>query len=94
VLTASNATEALRIGDQHQGVIDLLLTDVALPGMNGLELARHFLRKRTASKVLYISGHDRDTVAPNGAGLNSAVLLYKPFGSRELLAAIDKVLSK
>ena len=94
VLTASNALEALRISEEYRGAIKLLLTDIVMPGMNGPELARHFLVKRPSSKVLYISGHGKETVAANVPESDSEVLLHKPFGSRELLAAIDKVLSE
>jgi DNA-binding response OmpR family regulator len=91
---ASNATEALRISEEHKGAIDLLLTDVVLPGMNGRELARHLSRKRPSSKVLYISGYDQDTVGVDALELKSGAFLFKPFGSRELLDAVSEVLDE
>jgi CheY-like chemotaxis protein len=94
VLIASNATEALRISEEHGATIDLLLTDVALLGMNGRELARHFLMKRPLSKVLCISSYEQGTVAAAPPDLDSGVLLYKPFSSMELLAAVSKLLGQ
>jgi PAS domain S-box-containing protein len=89
VLTASNAAEAIRIAEEYRATIDLLLTDVALPGMNGWDLAQHFATKRPSTKILYMSGHDQAMFAANVAELNSNILLYKPFTSRDLLAAVS-----
>jgi nitrogen-specific signal transduction histidine kinase/CheY-like chemotaxis protein len=92
VFTASNATEALRISEECKGTIDLLLTDVVMPGMNGPDLVQHFARKRPLTKILYISGYDPAHIAANVRELNSRILLYKPFNSQELLATVSKVL--
>ncbi len=94
VLSASNATEALLLSDQHKGPIHMLVADVVMPGMNGRELARHLLRKRPHLKILFMTGYDKDTIAseePMGA---SDPVLYKPFSSLELFAALGKLLDK
>lgn len=94
VLAASNATEALLLSDQHKGPIHLLVADVVMPGMNGRELARHLLRTRPELKVLFMTGYDRDTVASEGPVDAAETLLFKPFSSLELFAALGKLLDK
>ena len=88
ILEAEDGGAALQIAAGHQGTIDLLLTDVVMPGMNGRELARHITVQRSDVRVLYMSGYTEDAVGSNGtldAGIN---LLQKPFS---LPALKDKV---
>jgi PAS domain S-box-containing protein len=94
VLAASNATEALLLSDQHKGPIHLLVADVVMPGMNGRELARHLLRKRPDLKILLMTGYDKDTIASEDPMDASETVLYKPFSSLELFAALGKLLDK
>jgi two-component system, cell cycle sensor histidine kinase and response regulator CckA len=77
VLEASNGAEALHICQTHQGPIDLLITDVVMPGISGIELAKSVLAGRPAIRVVYMSGYtdqtvDRRALAPN------AMFLQKP----------------
>src|SRR5438128_10476060 len=62
VLSAENADEALRICREHPGTIDLLLTDVKMPGLNGRELAEQAMSISQGLKVLFLSGA-QDTTA-------------------------------
>ena len=94
VLTAANANHAILVSDQHKGPIDLLVVDVVMPGMNGRELARHLLRKRPHLKVVLMSGYDKDTVESEGPVDVPETLLYKPFTSVELFAALGKLLDR
>jgi CheY-like chemotaxis protein len=94
VLSASNATEALLLSDQHKGPIHMLVADVVMPGMNGRELARHLLRKRPNLKMLFMTGYDKDTIASEDPMDASETVLYKPFSSLELFAALGKLLDK
>ncbi|HKC71283.1 MAG TPA: ATP-binding protein [Terriglobales bacterium] len=94
VLSASNATEALLLSDQHKAPIHLLVADVVMPGMNGRELARHMLRKRPNLKVLFMTGYDKDTIASDDLMDASEPVLYKPFSSLELFAALGKLLDR
>jgi len=94
VLAASNPTEALLLSDQHKGPIHLLVADVVMPGMNGRELARHLSRTRPDLKVLFMTGYDKDSIASEGPVDASETLLYKPFSSLELFAALGKLLDK
>src|SRR5690606_16274140 len=57
VLSAQNADEALLLAGQHTGPIDLLLTDVVMPGLNGLALAERFAAIRPGTPVLFMSGY-------------------------------------
>jgi two-component system cell cycle sensor histidine kinase/response regulator CckA len=94
VLAACNATEALLLSDQHKGPIHLLVADIVMPGMNGRELARHLLRNRPDLRVLFMTGYDRDTVAGEGSADPAETVLYKPFSSLELFAALGRLLDK
>ena len=58
VLEAMNGTEALRIAGEHGAPIDLLLTDVMMPGMNGKELANKLRLHHPDMRVLFMSGYD------------------------------------
>jgi len=94
VLAASNANEALLLSDQHKGPIHLLVADVVMPGMSGRELARHLLRNRPDLRVLFMTGYDKDTIASADPVDASETVLYKPFSSLELFAALGKLLDK
>ncbi len=77
VLEANNGTEALRICQTHQGAIDLLITDVIMPGISGIELAKAVVAACPAIRVIYMSGYtdqtvDRRALAPD------AMFLQKP----------------
>jgi len=94
VLAAGNATEALLLSDQHKGPIHLLVADVVMPGMNGRELARHLSRRRPDLKVVFMTGYDKDTIASEDPVDASETVLYKPFSSLELFAALGKLLDR
>jgi DNA-binding response OmpR family regulator len=92
VLSASDAEEALRLSEQHAGRIDLVVTDVHLPGADGGDLAGWLLDRWPGLRVLYISGlHGGESALPARAGGPSA-FLAKPFTPRELLATVRRVL--
>jgi len=62
VLAASNGDKALSICEKYKEKIDLLITDLVMPGMNGIELARRFLDFRPDIPVLFMSGYSEDAV--------------------------------
>ena len=93
VLAAGDASEALRLNKQHAGGIDLLITDMCLPGMNGPELVQHLLKARPQLRVLYISGNAGGDLVVAGANPGSAQYLAKPFTPRTLIEVVSSMLA-
>ena len=92
VLVASNGAEALERLDEHEGRVDLLLTDVVMPGMSGRELAGIVRRRCPHARVLFMSGYAEDAVASHGVLQQGAQLLEKPFTATNLGAKVRAVL--
>jgi two-component system cell cycle sensor histidine kinase/response regulator CckA len=92
VLEADSGSAAIDIADQHAGRIDLVITDVIMPGMRGWELVRRLSALRPGTKVLYISGHtDTDLNGDDGAMIRGAAFLGKPFGPDVLLHKVHEM---
>ncbi len=83
VSVAASAEEAIEIAT-HDKDIQLLITDVAMPGLNGVEMAQHIRRIRPLIKVLSISGFPQKTVAGMGVWTDSVHFLQKPFMPAQL----------
>lgn len=78
VIVAANGIDALKIWDQHNGHIDLLLTDLVMPeGLNGSDLAKRLRERKPALKVIYTSGYTAGTVS--GDACNDGLFLQKPY---------------
>jgi signal transduction histidine kinase len=92
VLEATDTAEALRLCEQYEGPIHLLVTDVVMPGMNGRELAEHLVPLRPHMRVLFISGHSGDAVARHGVFDADAAFLRKPFTPDVLARKVRAVL--
>ncbi len=92
VLAAGGPDEARTLSRRHQGRIDLLLTDVIMPGGNGRELAQALRSDRPGLRVLLMSGYSAEILSRSGAdeGLR---LLHKPFTLEAFAAALREVLS-
>ncbi|HWZ90451.1 MAG TPA: ATP-binding protein [Polyangiaceae bacterium] len=86
LIVASNGEEALKAAEEHAGDIHLLITDVIMPKMGGVELVRQFRKKRPRAPVLFISGYTHETLA------DGVQLLQKPFGHHALLARVRAIL--
>ncbi len=93
VLEAANGAEALAICQNHEGPIDLLVTDVVMPILGGRELADQVAQLRPDTKVLYVSGYTDDAVVRNGVIADEMQFLHKPFTPDALAAKVDEVLS-
>jgi DNA-binding response OmpR family regulator len=92
VIDAADAGEAMEIFRAMDETIDLLLTDVVMPGMNGHELAREVRLLRPETKVLYMTGYTEETVLRNGVKDSEIELLQKPFPPAVLLRRVAAVL--
>lgn len=92
VLVAQDGEEALEVEARHSGKIDLLLTDVVMPGMNGRALAERLLPKQLGMRVLYISGYTDSFVARHGVLEEGMVLLHKPFTEEVLIRKVRELL--
>ncbi|HEY3926847.1 MAG TPA: PAS domain-containing protein [Candidatus Koribacter sp.] len=91
VLSAGDAVEALRLAEQYQGTIDALLTDLVMPGMDGIELGKTVRSKYPKIRTLFMSGyHDRAA-----DGLNpDAILLRKPCSLQVIAAKLNDALQR
>jgi two-component system cell cycle sensor histidine kinase/response regulator CckA len=94
VLEAQDGVAALALAARHEGQIDLLLTDIVMPGMSGGELARRLRRQRAGLRVMFMSGYSSEAVATHGALSPGAVLLQKPFSVEELVGRLREVLDQ
>jgi CheY-like chemotaxis protein len=83
VLLARDGAQALAVSERHHGQIDLLLSDVVMPGIGGPELAVRLRMRRPSMRVLLMSGYDEHSLGAGGAGYSS--FIAKPFRP-ELLA--------
>jgi CheY-like chemotaxis protein len=93
VLRAGGPADALRLVDEHAEHIDLLLTDVIMPGMNGHALASALLLKRPGLRVLYMSGYPSDVIADHGVLVDGLQFLQKPFLISEFIAKVRDTLA-
>jgi len=84
VLEAENGRQAIEIAERADTAIDLLLTDVVMPGMSGWELAKRLLAERPEMKALYMSGYTDGVIAEHGAEEAAVSILRKPFTRDEL----------
>ena len=89
VLAAGSGQDALELAEGREGPIDLLLTDVLMPGLNGPELARTLRASRPDLAVLYISGYSADVLAAQELRAEEVDLLEKPFRPVELLERVS-----
>ena len=93
VLVAAEGGDALRAATKYTGRIDLLLTDVMMPGMTGREIAHQLLQTCAGMRVLYISGYIDDVLAREGIANPNESFLEKPFSFEDLARKIREVLS-
>jgi DNA-binding response OmpR family regulator len=93
-LVAGDSDEAIAICREHPGVIDVLLTDLSLPGTSGGDLARQATELRPEMGVVYISGLSNDIAVSKGLMGPDALLVPKPFTADLLLGALHSVLGR
>lgn len=94
VLQAINGEEAALLCRHHEGPIDLLLSDIRLPGLRGFELARMVTDARPFTRVLFLTGESEKANAEAGICPGCWLLIRKPFRPRELAEALEEFLSR
>lgn len=92
VLEASNGNEALSVLAEQKGAVDLLLTDVMMPGMNGVELSHKAVEQWPGIRVLFVSGYTDENVLEGGQFPIGTAFLQKPFTLVGLLGKVREVL--
>ena len=92
VLESDGPQEALRLATEHQGRIQLLLSDVVMPGMNGPDLARHLQELQPGLTTVFMSGYANRDVLQNVMGHSSGIYVQKPFSVDILLARVAEAL--
>jgi CheY-like chemotaxis protein len=91
VLEAAGGPDALRLVEQHEGEIDVLVTDVMMPQMNGKDVAQRLLALRPQLRVLYVSGY-AEVIADQGELEEGIEFLQKPYTSEALIRRVRTML--
>jgi PAS domain S-box-containing protein len=94
VLDASSGQQALSLASEHEGQIDLLITDLAMPGVGGRELAQMLGSLRPDLKTIYMSGYSDDVVLQRGIHEQGATFLQKPFSLGMLALKVRDTLGR
>jgi signal transduction histidine kinase/CheY-like chemotaxis protein len=92
VLDAGDGEEALGISKRHEGEIEVVLTDVIMPKMNGHELAEKLKQSRPSTKVIFMSGYTDDVIAKHGVLEPGIAFIQKPINSRNIVESIQECL--
>ena len=93
VFTASNGVEALRLLEKGETRIDLLITDLVMPGMNGADLARAARKRVPELRIIFTSGYSESYAKLNGFTLENADFIQKPYSITQLSAKIRQALA-
>ena len=94
VLASRTPGHAVRLVEDHPGDIHLLMTDMVMPEMNGLELAEKLSAIRPGIKCLFMSGYTADVIAHRGILDEGVNFIQKPFGANDLAASVRQVLDR
>jgi PAS domain S-box-containing protein len=92
VFEARSGEDAIRVIDLYSGPLDLLVTDVVMPGIDGRDVARAVKAQFPKAKVLYLSGYTSDAVVRHGILHHEVAFLQKPFSATSLAAKVRDVL--
>jgi len=94
VYSASSGEEALKIIRDFEVEVDLLLSDVVMPGINGIELARKLVGDYPSIKVIFMSGYMRPALSDQNFTKFENGFLQKPFSGKTLTSRVKKVLAE
>ncbi len=94
VITADSPAEAIISSSSYEGEIDLLITDIIMPEMNGRDLAAEISAGRPGIKVLFMSGYTADVIARQGIVKKGFSFIQKPFSMKDIAVKISSVLEK
>jgi CheY-like chemotaxis protein len=92
VLEAENGEAGMAAAARHQGTIDLVITDVVMPGMGGREMVKQLIEARPGTRVLYLSGYTEDAIVSDGSIEKGTAFLQKPFTLQSLSRKVREVL--
>jgi CheY-like chemotaxis protein len=93
VVEAENGEAALQVCEQLQGKIDLVLSDLVMPGMGGYELAGELAQRHPEVRMLFMSGYTEDSAARRDILLQGSAFLQKPFSVADLSTAVHQALA-
>jgi PAS domain S-box-containing protein len=94
VLEAANGKETLEMVGGSRRRVDLLVTDVIMPGMSGKQLAAELLKQTPDLRILFVSGYTGDAIADHGILEDGVHFLQKPFTPQSLAAAVHRMLAE
>jgi len=92
VISAANGAEALEVMERHGKTVDLLLTDVVMPGMSGRELSTELWRRKLVHRTLFMSGYTDEAISKHGVLEPGLAFIYKPFTVEALSRKLREVL--
>jgi len=92
VLIAADGVEALKLIASHSGALELLVTDLLMPGMNGAELGRKVKKRLPGIEVLYVSGYAEEL--RQSGEIDESSFLQKPFAPQSLLRKVRDMLDR
>ena len=93
IISAPDAEQAIVLAKKHVHEINALITDVVMPRINGVQLAEILIEMVPNLRILFVSGHCRESVSPETLAANRAEYLQKPYRSDSLIAAVQQVLA-
>jgi two-component system, cell cycle sensor histidine kinase and response regulator CckA len=94
VVVAASGEEALVVVERHGGMVDVLMTELVMPGMGGPALAERLLIRHPRMKVLFMSGYSDGTISHDGVLDPGVILLSKPFSEKALLQKVREALDR
>ena len=91
-MEAPDGIQGMKVAESFEGKIDILITDVAMPGMSGHELAKRVAASRPGIKILFLSGYTEDAIIHEGVLDPGTAFLQKPFTLQALARKVREVL--